>query len=83
MRRGLPEFANSAHSCRQHGPDAAWLTSEWPGSVIAVPKTFKSLVNKSHCDTGSRYQTDGTVDKVRALRITLLEFPDTQLSTIV
>ena len=29
---------NTAHGCSQHGPAAAWLTSEWAACVIPVPK---------------------------------------------
>jgi hypothetical protein len=30
---------NTAHSCSQHGPATAWLTSEERGNVIPVLKT--------------------------------------------
>ena len=45
----LPELLNTAHSCSQHGSANAWLTSEWLGVVIVVPKTSTLLGRLYSC----------------------------------
>jgi hypothetical protein len=51
----IPEISNTAHSCCQHGPATAWLTSELSdkniysvGSISTLFLAIKSLVLKLH-----------------------------------
>ena len=48
---------HSVYSCSGHGPATARLTSELPGNVIPVPKTFNLLevLNLSQCDAALLY----------------------------
>jgi hypothetical protein len=39
----IPELSTTAHSCGQHGPATAWLTSEQPDNVVLVPKNTCSV----------------------------------------
>jgi hypothetical protein len=47
----------TVYSCSGHGPATARLTSERPGNVIPVPKTFTLLAVRclSQCDAASLY----------------------------
>ena len=63
----IPALLNTAHSCSQHGPVIPWLTSEWPGSDIPIPKTFTLMAALclSQCNDESHYKTNRTADKPR------------------
>jgi hypothetical protein len=45
----IPELPNTGHSSIRDGPATAWLTSEWPGNVIPVPKISTLLGVQVHC----------------------------------
>jgi hypothetical protein len=44
----MHELPNTVDSCSEHSPVTAWLTSEWPGSVIPLPNTYTLLVVQEH-----------------------------------
>ena len=61
----IPELRNTAYSCSQHGPATARLTSERPGEVILVPKTFTPLLVYIAC----RNVVPGRVTKLQGQSI--------------
>jgi hypothetical protein len=59
--------SNIAHCCSQHGPATRLLTTEWPGILIPLPKTF-ALIGEycpSQCVNGSHHQADRTAEKIK------------------
>jgi len=48
---------HTVYNCSRHGPATARLTSERPGNIIPVPKTFILLAVccLSQCDAASLY----------------------------